>query len=92
MTTASLTSSLLVRKGQATPVGRNNIAPIFKKIQHTATVKTIRKSVSLEERESVRVRLLAAKLGISQQSLMEQAIIKALNDATDNNGCICGSP
>ena len=96
MTTASLNASLLVRKGKAVPT-RQNVEPLFQGIdlkvnQRKPTRRAIRKSLRLTERDNKRLRILAARLGVPQQKIMETALLKMLDEASDTNGCICGNP
>lgn len=96
MTTASLSANLLVRKGRAVPSGQN-VEPLFQnidlKVPQTKLVKRpIRKSLRVTERDNKRLRILAARLGVSQQRIMETALLKMLDEASDPNGCICGTP
>lgn len=51
--------------------------------------KRIRKSLLLNDSAHNRLRMLAAKFGMSQQQLMEMAVETMLKDAQDQNGCIC---
>lgn len=96
MTTASLTANLLMRKGTAQPV-RPNVEPLFQHIalkvaQPNPARRPVRKSLRLTGRDDKRLRILAARLGVSQQKVMETALLKMLDEASDGQGCICGTP
>lgn len=137
MAMASLSASLLARKGTARPVGNENIpsgdvktnriqfvphdvprmAPQNTSVEkkpdmEKQTVNAIRRSAKKNQaigktdqktnkskRKSVRLstpidkdlRLLAAGLGISQQSIMESAIREHITRLFNDRGCVCGS-
>ncbi|TNE67949.1 MAG: hypothetical protein EP335_00320 [Alphaproteobacteria bacterium] len=90
MTMASLSASLLARKGQARPTAASqpvNVEDIFSR--HRAAIPTYKakvmpkpakggkrtaKTLRLEADLNHRLRLLAAYIGVTQQSLMEKAV------------------
>ncbi|MEX0300130.1 MAG: hypothetical protein AB3N28_13745 [Kordiimonas sp.] len=101
MEPAKLSASLLAVKGQAHAVGANRfqaapVTPLFKSTQSfaqspvtNATGKRVRKSLIIGNSAHNRLRMLAAKMGMSQQQLMEMAVETMLKQAQDENGCIC---
>lgn len=101
MEPAKLSASLLAVKGQAHAVGAGRfqaapVTPLFKSTQPLAPTpapkgqgKRVRKSLIINSGAHNRLRMLAAKMGMSQQQLMEMAVETMLKQAQDENGCIC---
>ncbi|WP_417462697.1 hypothetical protein [Kordiimonas sp.] len=128
MTMASLSASLLARKGDARPANRvkemfvPRSAPQPRSTEartpetHTPSLPvraTSEKPVQLREhgtspapqtsvaarkQKSLRLdlvtdralRMLAARDGVTQQSLMEAAVKTLINEKSDEAGCVCG--
>jgi len=123
MSMASLSASLLARKGQASPTVRQSesvhgpfsqerVKEMFppKRPQLVTqaarkalvpgtrgqspkahTGKRARKTLRLDREKNRQLRLLAAHLGVSQQSLMAKAVSALLKEETGQVGCICGA-
>lgn len=120
MTMASLSASLLARKGDARPANRVQemfvprnapqaraplpIAPARAKSE-PATLPRVRKtgassksvaadrkqkSLRLERETDRALRMLAARDGVTQQSLMEAAVKALIDEKSDETGCVCG--
>ncbi|MFC3052021.1 hypothetical protein [Kordiimonas pumila] len=106
MATASLTSNLLARKGHASPsatvqplyqqVKSTWLQDLLASDKQPAREQTkkgqprVYKSLHLEEASHQQLRLLAARTGKSQQMLMEKAVMALLEEAKQQNQCICG--
>ncbi len=120
MTMASLSASLLARKGDARPANRVQeifvprnapqahaplpIVPARAKSEPMALPRTHKtgtpaksttadrkqKSLRLERETDRALRMLAARDGVTQQSLMEAAVKALIKEKSDETGCVCG--
>ncbi|WP_417466233.1 hypothetical protein [Kordiimonas sp.] len=120
MTMASLSASLLARKGDARPANRvqemfvprnapqaraplpivpakakNEPTTLPKARQTSAATKSAaadrkQKSLRLERETDRALRMLAARDGVTQQSLMEAAVKALIEEKSDETGCVCG--
>ncbi len=98
MTVAKLSSNLLARKGRAVPsISRVGSVVPYGALKSVGKLpaggksgaKRVRKSLLLDVSVHARLRLLAARHGVSQQSLMEQGVQKLLDEAVQAEVCIC---
>ncbi len=100
MAMATLNASLLARKGSAQPTAR---APRYLASVPADTrpktlgsrpparpeKKTKKKSMRLSATTDRELRLLAVRLGLSQQALMERAVEEYLDKAFAETECMC---
>lgn len=102
MAVAKLNATLLAAKGQAYASGTDtrHLKPVFTADRFRQLNKTmtsgggakshrIRKSLILDETAHKRLRMLSAKLSMSQQQLMEIAVETLLKQAQEDQNCIC---
>lgn len=98
---ASLDPTLIAKKGEARPaatLARLNpparprpapAAPEVQTLKVATTKQTKKKSLRLSFGADKDLRLLAARIGISQQALMELAILEFLDKAFKTQECPC---
>lgn len=97
MTVAKLSSNLLARKGRAAPSGTGSVVHygVIKNVKKPPAAsgagRRVRKSLLLDASVHHKLRLLAARHGVSQQNLMEQGVQKLLDEAMQEGACICRS-
>lgn len=96
MSMASLNASLLARKGTAQPASNTHrhLTPVptieaVAKSAYASEKKTQKKHFRLGNRADRDLKLLAVREGVSQQTLMEQAMAEFLDRAFAKADCIC---
>lgn len=97
MGVAKLDAGLLARKGRAVPLtAHHDVASSFwpdfsSQIRSEATGQEpkVRKSLKLTRVAHRKLRLLAARQNVSQQMLMEYAVLQLLKEAQRDGACIC---
>ncbi|WP_308911148.1 hypothetical protein [Pseudokordiimonas caeni] len=122
MAMASLTASLLARKGQARPSAGIHFEPTPQQTARPATgsgpvrltleraaprpepvaekrpalvkaepAKPVSKTLRVDRDTHIKLRLLAAGRGVTQQSLMHEAVEALLAAEEGKGGCLCGA-
>ncbi|MBL4838511.1 MAG: hypothetical protein JKY34_13125 [Kordiimonadaceae bacterium] len=105
MAVAKLSAKLLARKGAAMPSAyQPAIARLVERderftfLTKTATQassqasyqgRRVKKTVKLEAALNRKLCLLSARLGMSQQKLMEKAVLSLIEQAQADDSCIC---